>query len=141
MSSPLVYIDTSDVREDALGDVRRAVRELAEFVEANEPRILAYSVYFSDDGRQMTIVHVHVDSASLEYHMDVAGPGFRKLAGLVTLSSIRIYGEPSERAMAQLRDKARSLGGGDVIVHRPHAGFGRFADRKPGVQGRQSLED
>jgi quinol monooxygenase YgiN len=138
MSSPLVYVDTSDVREDAVEEVRRAMRELAAFVEANEPRILAYSVHFSDDGRQMTVVHAHVDSASLEYHMDVAGPGFRKLARLVTLSSIRVYGEPSERAMAQLRDKASSLGGGGVIVHRPHAGFGRFADPERG--GRAAKE-
>jgi hypothetical protein len=129
MSQPLVYIDTSDVRDGALEDLKGAIRELAEFVEANEPQLMAYSVYFSDDGRQMTVMHVHADSASLEYHMDVAGPGFRKLADLLTLSSIRIYGEPSEKVLEQLHEKARLLGSGNVIVQRPQAGFTRFPTR------------
>jgi hypothetical protein len=127
MSRPLVYIDTSDVRNGALEELKGAMRELVEFVDDNEPQLIAYNVYLSDDGRQMTVVHVHEDSASLEYHMDVAGPAFRKLADLITLSSIRIYGEPSEKALKQLHDKARLLGSGNVIVHDLHAGFSRFA--------------
>jgi hypothetical protein len=75
----------------------------------------------------MTVMHVHPDSASLDYHMDVAGPAFRRFADLVTLSSIHIYGEPSEKALRQLHDKARLLGSGDVIVQGLHAGFSRFA--------------
>ena len=69
MSRPLVYVDTSEVRDGALEELRGAIDELVEFVEANEPQLIAYSVYLSDDGRQMTVVHVHTDSASLEYHM------------------------------------------------------------------------
>jgi hypothetical protein len=47
----------------------------------------------------MTVANVHSDSASLEYHMEVAGPLFRRFVELVTLSSIRIHGEPSELAL------------------------------------------
>jgi hypothetical protein len=127
MSRPLVYVDTSEVREGALDELRDGIRELVNFVDANEPQLVAYNVYLSDDGRHMTVVHIHADSASLEHHLDVAGPAFRKLAHLITLSSIRIYGEPSEKALGQLQNKARSLGGGDVSVHSLHAGFSRFA--------------
>jgi hypothetical protein len=70
---------------------------------------------------------VHTDPASLDYHMDVAGPRFGRFGDLVTLRSINIYGEPSEKALAQLRDKVRLLGNGEVTVHAPHAGFGRLA--------------
>ena len=69
------------------------------FIESNEPRIVAYNVYFSDDRRQMTVIHAHVDCVSLEYHMDIAGPAFGPFADLVTLSSICIYGEPSDKAL------------------------------------------
>ena len=131
MSEPLVYIDTSDVREGALEELKGAIEELVEFIDANEPQLIAYNVYLSDDGGEMTVVHVHADSASLEYHLDVGGSAFRKLADLITLSSIRIYGEPSEKALRQLHDKAQLLGRGAVSVHRPHAGFTRFAaDRR-----------
>ena len=129
MSQPLVYVDTSDVREGALEKLKDAIGELVAFVDANEPQLVAYNVYLSDDGSEMTVVHVHDDAASLEHHMEVAGPAFRKFADLITLSSIRVYGEPSEKALRQLHDKARSLGGGSVTVHDLHAGFSRFAAR------------
>ena len=123
---PLVYVDTSEAREGALGQLRDAIRALSGFVEQNEPQLVSYSVFFSEDGRQMTVVHVHADPASLDRHMEVAGPRFAAFADLVRLSSIHIYGDPSEKALGQLRDKVRLLGSGDVIVHQPHAGFARF---------------
>jgi hypothetical protein len=127
MPQPLVYVDTSDVREGALAQLKRSIEELTDFVEENEPQLISYNVYFSADGRQMTVIHVHPDSASLDYHLDVAGPRFAKFADLLTLTSIHIYGEPSEKALGQLQDKVRLLGSGGVIVHAPHAGFSRFA--------------
>lgn len=127
MSDVIVYVDTSDVREGALEELKPAIKRLADFVEANEPRLIAYNVYFSDDGTGMTVLSMHPDSASLEYHMRVAGPHFRQFVELVTLSSIRIYGEPSEKALKQAHEKARFLGRGTVVVLPLHAGFTRVA--------------
>src|SRR5215211_6110435 len=110
MCQPLVYSDTSEVREGVLDELKGAIEELVVFIEANEPQILAYSVYLSEDGSQMTVMHLHADSASLDYHMDVAGPAFRRFAELLTLASIRVYGEPSDKALGQLHEKARLLG-------------------------------
>jgi quinol monooxygenase YgiN len=125
MSDAIVYVDSSEVREGALDELKAGLEELAEFIEANEPRLIAYNIYFSDDGAKMTVVNVHRDSASLEFHMEVAGPLFRRFVELVTLTSIHIYGEPSEKALQQACDKARLLGGGTVEVEALHAGFTR----------------
>jgi hypothetical protein len=103
---PLVYVDTSEVREGALGQLREAIAALAGFVEEHEPELISYSVYFSEDCRRMTVVHVHADRASLDHHMEVAGPRFAAFADLVRLSSIHIYGDPSEKAVGQLREGA-----------------------------------
>src|SRR5687767_15070338 len=127
----LVYVDTSDVRKGALEELKSAIEELVEFVDANVTELIAYSVYFNDDGNQMTVVQIHPDSASLENHMDVAGPAFRKFVDLLTLSSIRVYGEPSAKALRQLQDKARLLGCRDLSVHGQQAGFNRFASTSP----------
>ena len=126
MPDLIVYVDTSHVREGALEELKAGIEELVDFIEANEPRLLAYNVYFSDDGTTMTIVHVHTDAASLEYHLEVAGPVFRRFVDLVTLSSIHIYGEPSEKVLTQAREKAQLLGRGEVVVHDLYAGFTRF---------------
>lgn len=125
-SDLLVYVDTSDVHAGTLDELKGAINELVEFLDANVPRLIAYNVYFSDDGSQMTVVHLHPDSASLEQHLEVGGPAFRRFAGLLTLSSIRVYGEPSEKVRRQLQDKAKLLGCTDVSVHGRHAGFDRL---------------
>jgi hypothetical protein len=127
MSDAILYVDASDVREGALEELKPAVERLAAFIEANEPRLIAYNVYFSDDGTRMTVASVHPDSASLEYHMEVAAPLFREFVDLVTLSSIYIYGEPSEKVLQQSQAKARLLGHGRVVVQSLHAGFTRVA--------------
>ena len=74
MSQALVYVDCSEVREGALEQLKDAIRTLADFIEENEPQLISYTAFFSEDGRHMTVIHVHADSASLDYHMDVAGP-------------------------------------------------------------------
>ena len=127
MPNAIVYIDTSNVREGALEELREGMKELVAFVDANEPQLIAYNVYFSDDGTRMTVVHVHPDAASLEYHLEVAGPFFRRFAQLVKLTSTHIYGEPSEKALTQSHEKARMLGEDAVTVHALHAGFTRSA--------------
>jgi quinol monooxygenase YgiN len=129
MPDAIVYVDTADVREGALDELKAALQELVDFIAANEPRIIAYNAYLNDDGTRLTVVHMHPDSASLEYHMEVAGPIFRRFVDLVTLTSIHVYGEPSENVLEQLHDKARLLGGDAVEVDPLLAGFSRFAVR------------
>jgi hypothetical protein len=126
MSLPIVYVDTSEVKTGRLDDLKAAMADLARFVEANEPRLIAYNVYFTDDGRFMSVVHVDPDSTSLEFHLEVAGPRFPPIGRFITLRSIDVYGEPDESVVERLRRKAEALGTGVVRVHRPHAGFARL---------------
>ena len=126
MSEAIVYIDTSRVREGKVGELREAVDGLAAFVEENEPRTISYNIYLDEERSTMTVVQVHPDSASLEFHMEVAGPAFRPFADLLTLESIEIFGEPSEKLLDQLRQKAEMLGSGTVATHDLRAGFSRL---------------
>jgi hypothetical protein len=126
MSDLILYVDVSDVREGALEELKPAIRELVDFVEAHEPQLIAYNFYLSEDGTRLTVVSVHPNSASLEYHMTVAGPLFRRFVELVTLSSIHIYGEPSEAVLKQSHEKAQLLGRGGVVVEPVLAGFTRL---------------
>jgi quinol monooxygenase YgiN len=126
MSDPIVFVDTSEIREGKLEELRRAVAELAEFVDANETATISYQVFFSDDDQRMTVLQVHPDSTSMERHMEVAGPVFAKFADLLVLRTIDIYGSPSEKVVEQLRRKAELLGTASVAVHDREAGFARF---------------
>jgi quinol monooxygenase YgiN len=121
----IVYVDRSTVRNGKLNDLKAAMTDLVEFVDANEPDILSYNVYFSDEGTRMTVVHTHADSASLAYHMEVAGPEFPPIGEFIELEAIDVYGQPSEELIHQLEEKASTLGHGRVSIHDLHDGIDR----------------
>lgn len=128
MTDYIVYIDRSTVRDRRLEELKSAMGELVDFVEANEPEILAYDVYFSADGNRMTVMHTHADQDSLEFHMEVAGPKFPPIREFIDLESIDVYGHVGENLVQRLRDKASELGSGRVSVHKLHEGVDRVPD-------------
>lgn len=125
MPQPIIYIDVSEIRDGKLEELEVAMSELARFVEANMPRLISYA-FFLDEGRTaMTVVAVHPDVASLEFHMDKGGEEFRKFGDLIDLSRIEVYGSISDGVLDRLHQKARMLGSGTVVVHELYAGFAR----------------
>ncbi len=126
MSEQVISVDSSDIREGKLEELKRAVQELVDFVEANETSILSYQMFIDEHEQRMTVVQVHPDSASMEYHMQAAGEIFAKFGSLIQLRTMDVYGAPSERLVEQLRSKVQMLGTATVHVHRPQAGFSRL---------------
>lgn len=127
MSGPIVYIDRSRIRSGKLEELKPAIEDLVQFIEEREPQLLSYGFYLDEDESRMTVVAVHPDAASVELHMEVGGEAFRGFADLIEMEGIEIYGEPSDRMMEQLQNKAAALGeAGRVVVDRRHAGFARL---------------
>ena len=126
MPEPIVYIDSSEILEGKLDEVKSAIDELVDFVDAKEPQLISYGFFLNEDGTRMTVVAIHPDSASMELHMEVAGPGFRKFIGLIRLSSIEVFGEVTDSALDRLKQKAWMLGSGTVTAHKLRAGFTRL---------------
>jgi len=124
--APLVAIDSSEIREGKIDELKTGLSELVEFVEANEPEPIAYSIYIDEAGSRMTVMQIHPSSASMELHMRLAGPIFEKFTELVVLSRIDFYGTPSDALLEQMHQKAELLGTARVVVNELHAGFARF---------------
>jgi hypothetical protein len=72
MAGPFIFISQSRVKDGKLEDFKRGLREMAEFVEANEPRVIAFEAYLNDDGTEATGVQIHPDADSMAFHMQVA---------------------------------------------------------------------
>lgn len=125
MPQPIVYVDTSALRPGKLQDLEAAMRHLAAFVEANVPQLISYGFFLDENRTHMTVVAVHPDSASLEFHMDVGGAEFRRFGDLIDLLTIEVYGAVSDDVLERLHHKARMLGDGTVAVHELYAGFAR----------------
>ncbi len=125
MRQPIAYVDTSAIREGKLEDLEVAMDHLAAFVEENMPRLISYGFFLNEDETQMTVVAVHPDSASLEFHMDRGAEEFAEFADLIDLLKIEVYGRVSDGVLERLHQKAQKLGSGTVAVHEFQAGFAR----------------
>ena len=127
--SLIVYIDRSDIHQGGLDELKAGIQQLVTFIESAEPQLMAYGFYIDEDTGQMTVVAVHPDPASLELHLEIGRDEFRKLAHLITLREIEVFGSLSPHALGMLRQKASALGGDRVRVHEGFAGFTRPLSR------------
>lgn len=126
VTSDIAYVDRSEIREGKVDAVKEAIAALVAFVEMNEPQLVSYGFFLNEDETTMSVVAIHPDSASMEFHMEVADEGFRRFRELIDLKTIDVYGDVSEHVVEQLRAKAEMLGRGTVVVHRREAGFARL---------------
>ena len=78
MTYPIVYVDKSEIRDGKLEELEVGMKNLAGFVEANVPQLISYGFFLDERRTQMTVVAVHPDSESLEFHLDVGNAEFRK---------------------------------------------------------------
>ena len=136
-SGVIVYIDRSGIREGRNEDLKAGICRLVEVIESLEPQLISYGFHLDEEAARMTVVAAHPDSASLELHMEIGRTEFRRLAEMVTLRQIEVYGTLSDKALTMLEQKATMLGGLDT-VHERFAGFARPLVVSPGTLSRRA---
>jgi hypothetical protein len=127
MSGPFIFIATNRLKPDAYEAERRRVPGLVDFLEAREPRLLAFNEYSNAERTEVTVVQVHRDAASMEFHMGVVSE--RAAAAYAeTLDStrrIQVFGSPSDAVVETLGAQAGA--GVPLAVHAEHlGGFARL---------------
>ena len=129
-ASPLVFIATNRLKAGRLERERERVPGLVEFIEANEPRLIAFNEYLSDDGDEVTVVQVHPDTASLDAHMEIVRERAQEAYAETLDATVRIqvFGQPTDAILEALREQAGD--GVDLSVNGEHlGGFTRLTDR------------
>jgi hypothetical protein len=126
MSQPFIFIATNKLKEGKLEAERRRVPGLVEFIEASEPRLIAFNEYASEDGSEVSVVQLHPDADSFEFHMGVVRERAARAYAetLEATTSVQVYGTPSDSVLEMLRQQA---GSGVALSVRPHhlGGFTR----------------
>jgi hypothetical protein len=112
MSGPFIFIATNRLKPGAYESERRRVPGLVDFIEAGEPQLLAFSEYINAERTEVTVVQVHPDAASMEFHMGVET--------LDATTQIQVFGAPSEAVLQVLRAQAGA--GVPLSVHAEHLG-------------------
>ena len=130
MAAPFIFIATNKLKTGKLEAERRRVPGLVEFIEANEPRLIAFHEYANDEGTEVAVLQVHPDTDSFESHMEVvrerASRAYEET--LDATASIQVFGTPTETILEMLR---RAAGGGVQYTVKQHhlGGFTRSDSR------------
>jgi hypothetical protein len=122
MPGPFIFIATNRVKEGMLDAERERVPGLVEFIEENEPRLLAFNEYANEEGTEVGVVQIHPDAESMELHIKtVADRAARAYAEtLEATTCIQVYGTQTEAVLQML---SRQAGAGvPLIVKRHHLG-------------------
>ena len=128
MSGPFIFIATNRLKPGKLADERNRVPGLVDFVEANEPRVIAFNEYVNEEGNEVAVVQIHPDADSMAFHMEViaerAASAYAETVEATT--SIQVFGTPSSAVLEMLR---RQAGTGVALTVKPDhlGGFTRWS--------------
>src|SRR5919106_2355713 len=116
MAGPLIFISQSRIKEGELDNFKRGLREMAEFVEANEPRVIAFEANLNDDDSEVTGVQIHPDADSMAFHMQVAFEKIMEFDKYLDTQSIEVYGVPNEAVLGMMKQIADQFSGSEMSL-------------------------
>jgi hypothetical protein len=129
MSQPFVYVGTYTLKPGKLEAFENLCAGLVQFVELNEPRMLAFNFYCNEDGTEASCVQVHTDADSMVFHMQLLrehiSTATEEEGAIDTVTSNQIYGTPSETVLEMIEQ----FDPGVPLLVKPHplGGFTRPA--------------
>jgi quinol monooxygenase YgiN len=128
MTAPFIYVGTHRIKEGQLDAYLEYFREVAEYVRENEPRLIVFEGYVNDEGTRMTVVQVHPDTESMEFHMQTIGKHIGEAYDRFLDGTERtdVYGVP-RGGIVEMITQLTSSGTPLNISARPVAGFTRAA--------------
>jgi hypothetical protein len=125
MPGPFIFVATNKVREGKLDGEKQRAPGWIDYIRANEPRLIAFHEYLSEDGTEVEYVQVHPDTDSFEHHLRVVERSGRTYTEtLEGTTSIRIYGTPS-KAIRDMLSQSAGAGIPTTVLPEHLGGFTR----------------
>jgi hypothetical protein len=124
-STPFVFVTTHRVEPGTLPELTALAREYSDFVEAEEPDLVAHVAVLNPDADELALVQVHRDAASAERHLEVAGPRIHAGATLAPAIAVAVYGQPGPLVQQALEVNA-ARGVAVTVQNRPVRAFARW---------------
>jgi hypothetical protein len=126
MTGPFIFIATNRLKQGKLNSEQKRLPDLIDFIQANEPRLIAFNEYANEEGTEVAVVQVHPDADSMVFHMELiaerAASAYAETIDATT--NIQVFGTPSGTVTDMLR---RQAGAGVPLSIKPHhlGGFTR----------------
>jgi quinol monooxygenase YgiN len=103
MDGPFIFVGTHRIKEGKVDEFKEDARSLAAAVEEQEPQLLAFTMFLSEDETETTVVQVHPDADSMLRHMEVAEAHIRHSTDeQLETKEIQIYGRPNDAVLGMI---------------------------------------
>jgi len=103
MPDPIVFVSHARVKEGKLEAYREMSRQVLPMLEASKPGTVLHYGYASEDGSELSFVHVFPDADAMDAHFEGAGDRARSSMDYIETYRFEIYGTASEHALGMLR--------------------------------------
>lgn len=124
MPDPIVFVSHSRVKEGKLEAFQELSREMFPMLEASKPGTVFHYGYTTEDGSELSFVHVFPDADSMDAHFEGAGDRAGSAMDYIEIYQFVVYGEASEEALGML---GRVPGVELVVYPDSFGGYLRFA--------------
>ena len=129
MPGPFIFIASNRLRAGRFGAEQQRVPGLSRFIEENEPQLVAFNEYANEVLSEVSVVQVHPDAASMEYHLSLIGDRAREAYAqtIQATTRIQVFGTPTGNILRMLDQLA---GSGVPLSIYPHhiGGFSRMPE-------------
>jgi quinol monooxygenase YgiN len=124
-----VYIGTNTIKEGKVDECRKMLNEIAQLVEANEPRVISFNTFIDEENLTAVCIQVHPDAASMDTHMQVISEHLTTAYDVLEETvSEQLYGPGGERMVDEFRHWAPNAT--FTVISQHEAGFTRSAAKR-----------
>lgn len=103
MSGHIFWILETAVKPGERSDLDVLMKDMVTDIEANEPGVLNYEFFVSEDGTSCHVYERYVDSAAVMAHMGYFGSNFmERFMSILEPTSLTLYGDASDEVREAL---------------------------------------
>ena len=110
MPGPIVFISHNSVKDGMLGGFRDAFGQVAQALDAEKPGTVVFLAFASDDGSEISVVHVFPDADAMGQHLQGVQERMGTAVEFIQTRGYEIYGAPSEPVLEAMRGFADAEG-------------------------------
>jgi hypothetical protein len=95
MSGPFIVISRSRIKPGKAEPYAQWCADMFRDVEEDEPRLLAFNQWASENHSSSVVIQVHPDAESFEYHLKLFGERVKETFEYIDVEGVELYGPPS----------------------------------------------
>ena len=108
MPEPIVFISHNKIKEGKQEALRENSQQTMPLLREQKPDTILFLAYVSEDGGEVSFLHVFPDAEAMDIHFQGAEERSKKGYEFMQPLSMEIYGSPSDMVLESFRKIAES---------------------------------